>query len=142
MKVRVIKSNLTLGEYINKIKTYFRNIIIDLQNSDTWKIQLRIAINFISSKDVEQERKMDLNSSNIKFTSCNDADEAVNELIESLRLRYQDNLETSIKCSNFVFDSVQLTYYNCHKAIFKRGGSNTDSLDWIKNKKSNNKSKK
>ena len=43
------------------------------------------------SKDVEQERKMYLNSSNIKFTSGNDADEAVNELIESLHLRYQDN---------------------------------------------------
>ena len=27
-----------------------RNIIIDLQNSDTWKIQLLSAINFVSSK--------------------------------------------------------------------------------------------
>ena len=28
-------------------------MIIDLRNSDTWKIQLTIAINFISSKDAE-----------------------------------------------------------------------------------------
>ena len=27
---------------------YLRNIIVDLQTSDTWKIQLTIAINFIS----------------------------------------------------------------------------------------------
>ena len=31
-----------------------RDIIIDLQSSDTWKIQLTIAINFISSKDTEK----------------------------------------------------------------------------------------
>ena len=32
------------------------DIIIDLPESDTWKIQLTIAINFISSKDVDEER--------------------------------------------------------------------------------------
>ena len=48
----VIKtSNSSLDEYLNKIKLYFRNIIIDPQSSDTRKIQLTIAINFISSKD-------------------------------------------------------------------------------------------
>ena len=120
-----------------------RNIIIDLQSSDTWEIQLTIAINFISSKDVKEEPKMQSNNNNITFTSCNDASEAVNELFESLRSRYQDNLETSMKRSNFLFDLVQLTYYNCHKVSFKRGGSNTDSLDWIKNNNNNNnKSKK
>ena len=30
-----------------------RNIMIDIQNSDTWKIQLTIVINFIFSKDAE-----------------------------------------------------------------------------------------
>ena len=29
--------NLSLDEYLNKIETYLRNIIIDLQNYDTWK---------------------------------------------------------------------------------------------------------
>ena len=42
--------NLSLDEYLNKIKPYLKEIIIDLQSSDTWKIQLTIAINFISSK--------------------------------------------------------------------------------------------
>ena len=31
-----------------------RDIIIDLQSSDTWKIQLKFAINFISSKDTHR----------------------------------------------------------------------------------------
>ena len=47
---------LSLNEYLNTIVTFLRNIIIDFQNSNTWKIQLTIAINFIFSKDVEEER--------------------------------------------------------------------------------------
>ena len=59
-----------------------RNIIIDLQNSDTWKIQLTIAINFISSKDAEEERVIHSRSNNIKFISYNDANEVVDKLFE------------------------------------------------------------
>ena len=44
---------LSLDEYLNKTKPYFRNIIIVLQSSDTWKIQLTIPINCISSNDAE-----------------------------------------------------------------------------------------
>ena len=65
--------NLSLEEYLNKIEPYLRSIIIDLQNSDTWKIQLTIAINFIFSKDAEEERLMHSDSYNIKFTSYNNA---------------------------------------------------------------------
>ena len=63
------KKKLSLDEYLNKIETYLKNIIINLQNSDAWKIQLTIAINFISSKDTEEERVMHLNSDDIKLTS-------------------------------------------------------------------------
>ena len=37
--------------------------------------------------------------------------------------------------SDFIFDSVQLMYYKCHKVNFKRGDSFIDSPDWIKKKK-------
>ena len=40
-----------------------------------------------------------------------------------------------MKESDFIFDSVQLMYYNCYKVNFKRGVSYIDSPDWIKNKK-------
>ena len=50
IKVMVIKINLSLDEYLNKIKPYLKNIIIDPQNSNTQKIQLTVAIYFISSK--------------------------------------------------------------------------------------------
>ena len=65
--------NLPLDEYLNKIEPYLRNTIINLQNSDAWKIQLTIAINFISSKDAEEECEMHSSSGNIKFTPCSDA---------------------------------------------------------------------
>ena len=31
--------NLSVKEYLNKIKLYLRDIIINLQKSDTWRIQ-------------------------------------------------------------------------------------------------------
>ena len=57
-----------------------RNIKIDLQNSDVWKIELTIAINFISSKDAEEEHVMHSTSDNIKFTLYSDANEVIDEL--------------------------------------------------------------
>ena len=92
-----------------------RNIIADLQNSDAWKIQLTIAINFISSKDREEERVMDSNSGNIKFTPYGDANDVIEKLFKSLRSGYQENFETSMKGSHFIFDSVQLMCYKSHK---------------------------
>ena len=98
-----------------------RDIITDLQGFDTWKIQLTIGINFISSKMLN----------NTKFTSYNDANEVVNEPFESLRSRYQGNLEKLMRWSEFIFDSVLLMYNKCHKVNFRRGGSYIDPPDWI-----------
>ena len=47
--------NLSLDDYLDKIESYLRNIIISLQNYDTWKNQLIIAINFSSLRDTEEE---------------------------------------------------------------------------------------
>ena len=121
--------NLSQDEYLNRIKPYLRGIIIDLQNSDTWKIQLTIAINFISSKDAEEECVMHSRSENMKFRSYNDANNTVDELFDSPRLRFQDNLETSMRRSDFIFYSVQLMYCKCHKVNFRRAGSYIDSPD-------------
>ena len=37
--------------------------------------------------------------------------------------------------SDFIFDSVQLMYYKCHKVNFRRGGSYIDPPDLIKKAK-------
>ena len=41
--------NISVREYLDKIKPYLKNIIINPQKSDAWNIQLTIAINFSSS---------------------------------------------------------------------------------------------
>ena len=85
-----------------------RNIIIDLQNSEAWRIQLTIAINFISSKDNEKQCVMHSSSDNIKFTTYCDANDVVEKLFKSLRSKYQDNLEISMREIDFIFDLVQI----------------------------------
>ena len=75
MKVMVIEcesnsdknENLSVKEYLNKIKPYLRDMIIDLQKSDTWKVQLAIAIAFVSSKNIDEEHVMHSKSNNIEF---------------------------------------------------------------------------
>ena len=63
------------------------------------------------------------------------ADEVVEEIFESLVNRYQINLKESMKDSEF-----HLLYYKYHKINLNRGGSYTDSPDWIKKQQINNKS--
>ena len=74
-------------------------------------------------------------SDNIKFTPYNDANEVIDKLFKSLRSRYQGNLETSMRGSDFIFNVVQMMYYKCHKINVKRTGSYVGSSDCIKMKK-------
>ena len=127
--------NQLVKEYLVRIKPYLRDLIINLQKSGTWKIQLTIAINFISSKDIDEERLMHSKSYNIEFMSYDNANEVANELFESLLSRYQIGLEKSMRRSDFIFELVQLLYCKCHKIHFKREGSYIDFRDWIKKKK-------
>ena len=50
--------NLPAEEYFCKIKTYLKYIIINIQKSHIWKIQLTIVINFVSSKDKDRVQTM------------------------------------------------------------------------------------
>ena len=54
----------------------------------------------------------------------------------------QEELEEKIRGSEFNFDSVDLLHHNLHKISLNRSGSYVDSLEWLKNYKNNNKSKK
>ena len=74
-------------------------------------------------------------SDSIKFTSYNNTNKVVDGLFESLHSRYQGNLEISMRGNDFIFDSVQLMCYKCHKVTFRCGGSYIDSPGWIKQKK-------
>ena len=99
-----------------------------------WKIQLTIANDFISSINNDKQSVMHSNSDNIEIIINDEADEVIEKLFETLKNRYQNNLE-AIRSSEFVFDYVHLLFYKCHKMNPNRDGPYTDSLDWIKNKK-------
>ena len=69
--------NVSVKEYLNVIKPYLKDMIIDLQISDTWKIQLTIAINFISSKNVDEQCVIHSKSENIEVMPYDDAYEVL-----------------------------------------------------------------
>ena len=73
-------------------------------------------------------------SANMEIMINFEAYEVIKDLFDSLKDRYQNNLE-SIKRSEFGFDCVHLLHYKCHKINPNRGRSYIDSLDWIKSKK-------
>ena len=94
--------NLSIEEYLDKIRSYLRDIITDLEESDTGKIQLTMAINFIFSRDIDEERVMHSKSDNKQFMTYDNANNIVDELLETLLWRYQDNLEARMEESEFV----------------------------------------
>ena len=57
---------LSVEEYLNKLRPYLKNIN-NLNQSNTWKIQLTIANNFISSIDNDEERVMHSKIGNIEI---------------------------------------------------------------------------
>ena len=74
-----------------------------LKRSDTWKIQLTIATDFISSKYAnDEERAMHSKSDNIEIMINGEADEVIEELFKSFLNRYQNNLEKFINGINYI----------------------------------------
>ena len=92
-----MNKTLTVEEYLNKVRSYLKDIMNNLKKSDTWKIQLTIANNFIFSVDNDEPCVMHSKCDNIKIAISDKADEVIKELSESLKNRYK-----SMKGSKFV----------------------------------------
>ena len=71
-------------EYLNKIRPYLKDIINNLKKSDTRKIQLTIAISFISSKDNDEERVLHSESDNVEIMINDKAHEVIEEPFQLL----------------------------------------------------------
>ena len=70
-------NTLSIEEYLNKTKSYLKDIMNKIKKSDTWKFQLTIEMNLISLKDTEEERLTCL-------VVISDKDEHVEELFKSV----------------------------------------------------------
>ena len=127
-------NNLSLEEYLNIIRPYLRDMIDNHKALGEWKIQLIMQIIFVSSLDDNEIHIMHTKSDNIETMSGTETNDVTNELLKSLLRRYQEGVETKMKGSNFVFESVDLLQYILHKISLNRGGSHIDSPKWIKNK--------
>ena len=80
----------------------------------------------------DEERVMNSKSDNTKIMMNDEADEVIKQLFDSLKNRYQNNLE-SMEVSDFVFNYIYSLYYNIHEIIVVE--HNIVSPDWIKSKK-------
>ena len=94
-----------------------------------------MAINFISSKDSDETRTMHTKSNNVEIMIGSETDEIIEDLFESFLQKCQEGLDESMRGSEFIYDSVDVLYYNFKKVSLSRGGSYTDSPKWLKNKK-------
>ena len=145
--------NLSTKEYLNMIRPYLSDIINDHkthslvryhsgnktsveETRSEWKIQLTMAINFVSSKDFDETRTMHTKSNNVEIMMGSETDEIIKDLFESFLQKYQEVLEESMRESEFAYDSVDALYYNLNKVGLSRGESYIDSLKWLKNKNS------
>ena len=89
--------NLSIKKYLNIIKPYLIDIINEHkthglvryhsgneswpeETSSEWKIQLTMAINFISSKDSDETRTMHTKSNNVEIMIGSETDEIIEDL--------------------------------------------------------------
>ena len=71
-------------EYLDEVKPYLKDIINNLKASDRCKIELTTAINFVSSKDMEEKYGMDPKCGIVEIMILGAADEVFPEILESL----------------------------------------------------------
>ena len=94
-------------------------------------------INSISLKPGSDEtRIMHTRSDNIEIMIRKDNDEIIEDLFKSFLQKYEENLQTKMRGSDFEFHGVNFLYYDFNEIRLNRGGSYIDSPKWLKSKKS------
>ena len=82
--------NLSLKKYLNEIKAYLKDIITISENLAH---QLKIEINFLSSKNINEEQVMHTKSDKKEVMTYDNANEVNKEISELLLSRYQTGLK-------------------------------------------------
>ena len=117
-----------LSDLINDHKT-IRN------NSNKWKIQINMNVNFVSSIDTGETRTIFVWSDNEEIRSGNETGDIVKGILNSFLNNYQKEEIVLRNGSNFVFESVDLLSHHIHKTSLKRGKSYMKSAEWVVNKR-------
>ena len=127
-------NKLALYKYFDIIRPYLKDLINDHKAKGEWKIQLSMRMIFVSFTDANETCEMHTKSDNITIMSGIETEDAINELFNTFRRRYQEGLETKMKGSSYIFERIDLLEYHLHKISLNRGSSYIDSPIWIKNK--------
>ena len=130
---------LSVKQYLFKFMPYLSNLINDHKtvrnNSNEWKIQINMHVNFVSSNDIGETRTIFVWSDNKEIKSGNETDDIIEGLLNSFLTNYQKGEEILRHESVFVFKSVDLPSYHIPKTSLKRGKSYMKSPEWIINKR-------
>ena len=76
---------------------------------------------------------MHTKSNNVEIMIGSETDEIIEDLFEFFLQKYEEGLEESMTV--FVYDSVDVLYYNLNNVSLSRGESYIVSPKWLKNKK-------
>ena len=122
---------LLIKDYLDEIKPCLSDMINDHKTQGKWKIKLTMTINFFSSKDSKEIRRMYSPSDNIEVIISFETDKFIEDLFDSFLQKYQKVLEESRRGSEIVFDNADSLYYKLHKISLNKGGSDIDSPKWL-----------
>ena len=127
MKAEEIKTKkLSVKQYLYKITLYLSDLINDHKtnrnNSNEWKIQINMHVNFVSSNDTGGTRTIFVWSNDEEIRSGNETD-IIKGLINSFLNNYQKEEIVLRNGSNLAFESVDLLSDLIHKTSLKRGKS-------------------
>ena len=109
-------------------------MINDHKAKGEWKIQLSMQMIFVSFTDANETRDMHTKSDNITIMSGIETEDFINELFNTFRKRYQEELETKMKGNSYIFERIDLLEYYLHKISLNRGSSYVKSPEWLYNK--------
>ena len=130
---------LSVKQYLYKIMPYLSDLINDhkaIRNeSNEWKIQINMHVNFISSKDTGEICTIFVWSDNEEIRPGNETDDIIKGLLNSFLNNYQKEDTVLREGSGFVFESVDLLSYTFHKTSLKRGKSCIKSFEWVLRKR-------
>ena len=118
---------LSVKQYLYKIMPYLSDLINENKaienNSNEWKIQINMNVNFVSSNDIGEIRTIFVWSDNEEIRLGDETYDNVKRLINSFLNNYQIEELILRNGSNFEFESVGLLSYHIHKTSLKRENS-------------------
>ena len=86
-------NKLAIYEYFDIIRPYLKDMIDNNKAKGEWKIQLSMQIIFVFFTDANETREMHTKSDNITIMSGIETEDAIDELFNTFRRRYQEGLE-------------------------------------------------